>query len=270
MLEDLAYTGRHVVITGGASGVGAVLVARVRELGAERITVLDRREPTGADAHLEVDLTDPVAIDGALARIEGPVDVLFNNAGVAATLPPPVVMAVNVLAPQRIMRSLLDRMPPGSAIVNTASTAGGGYAQHLGPITELCEIEEWDEAQAWVAAHPDLTADVYAFSKECVQALTVLRARTTMAAGVRLNAVCPGVIETPLLADFKATMSEALLEWMTAQGNGRAATATEIAAVLAFLGSPAAGYVHGTNVIVDGGFTAAMAAGQVDFSTYPG
>jgi NAD(P)-dependent dehydrogenase (short-subunit alcohol dehydrogenase family) len=121
-----------------------------------------------------------------------------------------------------------------------------------------------------VEGHGALVTDPYAFSKECVQALTLQAARATMARGVRLNAACPGVIETPLLDDFKATISAPVLDWMTGQGNGRPARPGEVAAVLAFLGSPAASYVHGTNVVVDGGFTAAMTAGQVDFGSYPG
>ena len=271
-VDDLRYDGRHAVVTGGSSGVGAALVARLAELGATRVTVLDRQPPAGAGdgvAYVEADLADPDAVDAAVDRIEGDVDVLFNNAGVAATLPTDVVMAVNVLAPSRLMRRLLPRMPPGGAVVNTASAAGGGFHQHLAQIVDLLAIEDWGAALAWVAEHPELTADPYAFSKECLQVLTLHAARATMARGVRLNAVCPGVIETPLLGDFKATISEPVLDWMTGQGNGRRATPQEVAAVLAFLGAPAAGYVHGVNVVVDGGFTAAMTVGQVDLATYP-
>ena len=70
-------------------------------------------------------------------RSRDPVDVLFNNAGVAATVPTKIVMSVNALAPKRLTFALLDRMPSGAAVVNTASTAGGAWAERVGPILEL-------------------------------------------------------------------------------------------------------------------------------------
>jgi NAD(P)-dependent dehydrogenase (short-subunit alcohol dehydrogenase family) len=270
-MTNRSFEGRHVVITGGSSGVGAELVRRVTEQGVGRLTVLDRQEPSdSAVEYLKVDLADPASLDAAAAAIDSPVDVLFNNAGVAATLPSRTVMSVNFLAPRRLMARLLPAMPTGGAIVNTASTAGGNWMTHQKEIAELLAIEEWAAALDWVDDHGEVAADIYAFSKECLQALTVFAAKETMANGVRLNAVCPGVIETPLLADFKATISEPVLDWMTAQGNGRRATPGEIAAILAFVGSPEASYLHGTNIVADGGFTAALAAGQVDFASYPG
>jgi NAD(P)-dependent dehydrogenase (short-subunit alcohol dehydrogenase family) len=175
-------------------------------------------------------------------------------------------MAVNAFAPKRLTFALLDQIPSGGAVVNTASTAGGAWAERVGPILELVAIDDWDEAFAWMDDHPDLLADPYAFSKECAQVFSMWASKAATATGVRVNGVCPGVIETPLLADFNATMTEPVLDWMISQGNGRRATATDIANALAFLGSPAAAYVNGANLIADGGFSGAMATNQVDFS----
>jgi NAD(P)-dependent dehydrogenase (short-subunit alcohol dehydrogenase family) len=267
--SPFSYTGKSVVVTGAASGVGAELVRVLRELDVADITGLDRNHAKEVDAFIEVDLSDLASIEAAIKLLPDRVDVLFNNAGVAATLPAKVVMGVNYLAPRVLTLSLLDRMSEGSSIVITASTAGGGYAQHLEPILELMEIDDWDAAMAWLDSHDDLLGDPYAFSKECAQVLALWAAPRTMAHGVRINSVCPGVIETPLLKDFKATMTEPVLDWMIAQGNGRRATARDIASVLAFAGSDAGAYVHGTTIIADGGFSGAMATNQVDFSTYP-
>src|SRR4051794_39637312 len=131
MQSQFSYQGKHTVVTGAASGVGAELVTLLRDLGAARIIGLDRNPAHGVDTFIEVDLADPASIDAAVGDLTGRIDVLFNNAGVAATLPAKTVMAVNVLAPRRLTFALLDRMSTGGAIVNTASTAGGGYAQHF-------------------------------------------------------------------------------------------------------------------------------------------
>jgi NAD(P)-dependent dehydrogenase (short-subunit alcohol dehydrogenase family) len=83
---------------------------------------------------------------------------------------------------------------------------------------------------------------------------------------VRVASVCPAPIDTPLLADFRKTMSDKVIDWNIAQAGGRLMSAREVATPLAFLGSDGASYISGVNLVVDGGFLAAMTTGQVDFS----
>ena len=66
--------------------------------------------------------------------------------------------------------------------------------------------------------------------------------------------------------DFRATITDKIIDWNISESNGRPVTPREVATVLAFLGSDAAAYVNGVNLLVDAGFTAAMTTGQVDFS----
>jgi NAD(P)-dependent dehydrogenase (short-subunit alcohol dehydrogenase family) len=267
MADPFRYEGKHVVVTGGSSGVGAALVTVLADLGAGSITIIDRNPPaTGKHPFLAVDLSDQAAVAGVPDRIEGPVDVLFNNAGVAGTLPTRTVMAVNLLALRSLSAGLLDWIPAGGAIVNTASIAGGRWSERLTAITELLDIDDWDGALAWVDAHPEETADSYGFSKECVQVHTMRSARHTMARQVRTNSVCPAPIDTPLLPDFRSVMTDKVIDWCSDQAAGRLATAREVATVLAFLGSEAAAYVNGVNMLVDGGFTAGMTTGLIDFA----
>jgi NAD(P)-dependent dehydrogenase (short-subunit alcohol dehydrogenase family) len=266
MANPFSYENKRVVVTGGYSGVGAALVELLSELGAAHITVLDIKEPSGpVDTFLATDLSDRTSLDGAIGAIEGPVHALFNNAGVAATMAPKTVMAVNYLAGRRLSECLADRMPPGGAIANTASIAGGRWAEHLAQIDELLALDDWDQALAWVEAQPELPPDSYSFSKECVQVYTLRSSRSTLAHGVRTNSVCPGIIETPLLADFRESMTDKMIDW-TIEQSGRAAQPREIAGVLAFLASDAATYVNGLNLVADGGFNAALTTGQVDYS----
>src|SRR5690348_4335832 len=161
----------------GATGVGSALLDVLADSGRPEVTVLDVKAPPGPHTRfLATDLSDPAAVDAAIAQIEDRVDVLFNNAGVN-------------------------------------STAG---------------------------------------------------IRTTI--GFRMNSVCPAPIDTPLLSDFRKTMTDKVIDWNIAQAGGRLMSPHEVALPLAFLGSEAASYVSGVNFVVDGGFGAAMTTGQLDFS----
>ncbi|MCA2355786.1 SDR family oxidoreductase [Mycobacterium intracellulare] len=264
------YENKTVVVTGAATGVGAVLIERLRAAQAERIIALDIKPCTGpVDQFILADLSDPFAIDDAIRQLPASIDVLFNNAGVASTLPTPIVMGVNVLAPRRLIEGLQHRMPPGSAVVNTASTAGGGFMERIAQILELLAIGDWRRSLEWVDAHPELTQNPYGFSKECAQVLTLLQATPLAKRDIRINSVCPGIIDTPLVADFQITMGTPIIDWMVSQSGGRKATPGEIADALAFLGSDAASYINGTNLLIDNGFSAAITTNQIDYSSMP-
>ena len=270
MSPIVSYHNKVVVVSGAATGVGAALVEQLHAAGAARIIALDIKRCGGPVAQtIPVDLSDPLAINEALSRLPDSVDVLFNNAGVAATLPTDIVMAVNVLAPKKLIAGLQQRMPAGSAIVNTASTAGGGYLERLAEIQRFLAIDDWKAALDWVTEHPALTNNSYGFSKECAQVLTLQLAKTLGYKGIRINSVCPGIIDTPLLADFRTSMGEPIIDWMVSQSGGRRASPAEVASVLTFLGSDAARYVSGTNILVDNGFTAAILTNQADYSAMP-
>jgi NAD(P)-dependent dehydrogenase (short-subunit alcohol dehydrogenase family) len=202
--------------------------------------------------------------------IDGPVDALFNNAGVADTQPAATVLEVNYLALRQLSEGLLGRMTDDGAIVNTASLAGHLWRKRREKIDALLDLgldDGWDPSLQWfVAELPTLEQGPYNFTKEIVEVYTMRSSRVTMRRGVRTNSVCPGPIDTPLLPDFRQTTSDTIVDWNIREMNGRAVAPREVATTLAFLGSPAASYVNGVNLDIDGGFTAALATGQVDFS----
>ena len=271
MTHPFSFQDRRVVITGAARGVGAALLEVLAELDVAHVTAIDLQAPAGKhDTFIEANLADEAAVRSALAQIDGPVHALFNNAGVADTQPPAVVLAVNVLALRTMSEGLLDRMPEGSAIVNTASLAGGMWRKRAKQINELLDFDlndGWGASQQWFETHRDtLDQGPYNFSKEVVELYTMRSSRSAMRRGVRTNTICPGPIDTPLLPDFRATTSDKIIDWNIREMNGRAVAPREVAEALAFFGSPAAFYINGVNVDIDGGFTAAVNTGQVDFS----
>jgi NAD(P)-dependent dehydrogenase (short-subunit alcohol dehydrogenase family) len=269
--HPFSYEGLRVVVTGGARGVGAALLDVLAELDAAHVTVIDLNPPSGPhDAFLATDLSDETAVRDAVAQLDGPMHALFNNAGVADTPPPPTVLAVNYLALRTLSERVLERMPEGGAIVNTASTAGNLWRKRKDPINALLDIDlagGWAAPLQWFEANlPSLGQTPYNFSKELVEVYTMRSSRPTLRRGVRTNAVCPGPIDTPLLPEFRAATSDSIVDWNIREMAGRAISPREVATVLAFLGSPSASYVNGVNLDIDGGFFSALATGQVDYS----
>src|SRR5262245_6017364 len=266
--NPFSFEGKRCVVTGAATGVGAALIELLAELGAAHVTVIDVRKPTGpCQRFLETDLSDRKAVDKAIAAIEGPVHALFNNAGVAATQAPRTVLAVNVLALRRLSEGLFEKMPVGAAIANTASIAGGRWPERVAKINELLALDDWDKSLAWLDANlPALGIDSHSFSKEVVQVYTQRSSRPAQQRDVRVNSVCPAPIDTPLLVDFRKTMTDKIIDWTVSQTNQRLVTPREVSCALAFLASEGASYVNGVNLNVDAGFNAALTTGQVDFS----
>lgn len=269
--DPFEYRDRHVVVTGAARGVGAALLEVLAGLDVGHVSVLDVESPTGPHGlFLRTDLSDYDSVSNALERIEGPVHALFNNAGVADTQPPQTVLSVNYLAIRTLSETLLDRMPEGGAIVNTASLAGNLWRKRAQQINEVLDLDisgGWASSLRWFESTlPTLDQTPYNFSKELVELYTLRSSRRTMRRGVRTNSVCPGPVDTALLPHFRKTTSDKIIDWNIREMNGRAVSPLEVATALAFLGSPAASYVNGVNLDIDAGFSAALATGQVDFS----
>jgi NAD(P)-dependent dehydrogenase (short-subunit alcohol dehydrogenase family) len=266
-MSELDYTGKRVVVTGGATGVGAALLDLLAELGARDVTVLDIKRPSGPHTtFLQTDLSDRAKVDGAVAELgTGPLDVLFNNAGVADTLPSETVFKVNALALRHLSTTLLPQVRRGGAIVNTASIAGSQWPARLPMIQEFLATDGWDAGLEWFAAH-EVGDSTYSFTKEVVQVFTMQFSRPAAARGVRVCSVCPSPIDTPLLPDFRKTMTDRLIDWCVKEAGGRLVTGHEVASCLAWLGSPAASFVSGVNLNVDMGFSAASVTGQLDFA----
>jgi NAD(P)-dependent dehydrogenase (short-subunit alcohol dehydrogenase family) len=261
------YSDKHVVITGAYSGVGAALLDILVELGQPEVTVLDLNQPEGpCTRFIETNMGKAASVAEAIDAIEGPIDVLFNNAGIAATHPVEDVMAVNWLGLRQLSEGLLPKIRKGGTIANTASIAGGQWPAHLQEVLECISIEDREELFGWCGQHSEIVGDGYGFSKECVQVYTMKSAKDTLAREVRTNSVCPAPIDTPLLPDFTKTMTEKTIGWTIDQIGGTIATPRDIAMALSFLGSDASRYVNGVNLNVDMGFNAFMTTGQIDFS----
>lgn len=242
----MRFDAKRFVITGAASGIGRAIAVGAHADGAEVVAV--DRDAGGLDSlagelgsgrfeALALDLGDGAAVDVAGADL-GAVDVLVNNAGISDQFTPTAdttdelwerVLGVNLFAAFRLSRAVLPGMVErgGGAIVNTASVAaisgGAGGA-------------------------------AYTVSKHGLLGLTRAMAAEYGSQGVRVNAVLPGAIRTPMTSSPEALVegADAAIEATTA---GRWAEPEEVAKVTLFLASDDASFVHGSAYLVDGGWT---------------
>jgi NAD(P)-dependent dehydrogenase (short-subunit alcohol dehydrogenase family) len=249
--------GKRVLISGGSSGIGLATAQRFLEEGSRVFLAgLDEREVDGALAGLgpsgEVHgLSCDVSLEGDVAqmvtaarRALGSIDVLINNAGTARRDPFLTIaagdwdriVAVNLrgmfLVAQAVSRHMVER--GGGVIINMSSTNG------------LAAEEDY--------AH-------YNASKGGVLLLTKTMAVELGGHGVRVNALCPGYIRTPLNDAISGSIGGAEFETAYARARiplGRAGQAGEVAAAYAFLASDDASFIHGTALVVDGGQLAVM------------
>ncbi len=271
MTSPFDYTGRIVLVTGAATGMGAETAALLVDTGAE-VHALDIAEVTGPVAGSQrVDLGDPTSIDGVLDALPERIDAVMNCAGIpgGTRFDAHTVMRVNFLGLRHLTEAIFDRIPSGGSVTSIASLAGGGWTNHVTELAELLATGDFRAAEAWLDGRDDLIGDGYGFSKECVQYWTMWRSVTAIKSGVRINSIRPGVTDTAIMADFRQAMGNNAIEMTAEAGIGRLAAADEMAPAMAFLGNKgAASYVNGVNLDIDGGFMAAMTTGQVDFAKY--
>jgi NAD(P)-dependent dehydrogenase (short-subunit alcohol dehydrogenase family) len=255
------FANKRYVVTGTASGIGHVVAEKLLAAGAE-VYSLDRNTPTAAvTRHIEVDLANPQSISAAVEQLDGEFDGVMNVAGVPGTAPPDVVVAVNTLAVRELSEAMFERLKPGGSVTIVSSTAGFGWPARLDVIGELLSVLTFEEGLAWFKANPQ-QGNAYNFSKEAITVYALSMGLTAAQNGFRINAVLPGPVETPILADFEDTMGKATLDGLKGL-LGRHATPEDIAGTIVFLASDAAQWINGHALVVDGGATGAVLTGVI-------
>lgn len=255
------FSGKRYVVTGAASGIGHAVAEQLLAAGAE-VTSLDRNQPRAqVTRHIEVDLANPRSIDAALESLDGPYDGLMNVAGIPGTAPVDLVFAVNSLAVRHLSEAFFERLSPGGSITIVSSTAGFGWPERLDTIVDVLATDTFEEGAAWFKANPQ-SGNAYNFSKEVTTVYAQSMGLALAQMGLRINAVLPGPVETPILADFEQSMGKDTLDGVK-ELLGRHADPGDVASVVLFLASDAARWVNGQAFAVDGGITGAVSTGVV-------
>jgi NAD(P)-dependent dehydrogenase (short-subunit alcohol dehydrogenase family) len=249
----------RILVTGAGSGIGCALAQQLLAAGHE-VVGADRDVdgvPAGA-AVVRCDLTDPAQISALAEAVlrTGGLDGLANVAGVPGTAPAETVIRVNYLGARRLSDALLPAMARGGVLVNVSSLAGRRPVVDEGTAWRLQAADD-EEILGFVKTQGLDGSSTYDLSKKLLVAWTRATAAANLARGVRACAVSPGPTETPILGDFRATMPS--LD-ATVDVVGRLGKPEETAAVVAFLLSPAASWVNGVDLELDGGLLAARTA----------
>lgn len=266
MQDPLQYEGKRVVVTGAASGMGESCATILSELGAEVHGVDIKEGPAPVAAFHLCDLGDPAQIDKAVAEIGGPVDSLFNCAGLPTTAPGQKIVRVNFIGHRHLTESIVPSMPEGSSIGFISSAAGMGWMGNTGHLLELIATPDFASGAAWCEDHDELIGlNGYGFSKEAINAYVAKRGFELASQGIRLNSINPGPTDTPMMPSFVESMGEDFFAKFP-KPVGRNSRPDEQAWALIMLNSPRQSYTTATTLFTDGGFSGGLYTGSIDFS----
>lgn len=242
--------GKTIIVTGAASGIGAATAALVAAQGAAVIAVDINRPAHGVGEFMPADLSDKASIDRLVAALPQGANGLANIAGLPPTRPAQAVVTVNLVGLKYLTHSLVTKLADGASIVNLASLAGLGWPDAKESIQASAGLD-FGDVPAFCKAHGIVGPRSYFFSKEALIVWTMQNRWTWRDRGIRMNAVSPGPVQTPILADFLATLGERAEEDMRTMD--RPGLPADIAPVVAFLLGDDSAWIRGSNIPVDGG-----------------
>lgn len=258
--------GKTLVVTGVASGIGRRTAELAAAMGADVIGV-DVNAPAVAAGHfVKADLSSPDGVSALIEALPDGIDALCNVAGLSGTPGAIPTLAVNLYGLRALSENLAPKLRERGAVVNVASIAGFGWRANLDRAKALISPPGFPDVAAMVAEQGIKDEECYPVSKEALL-LWTLRAshdQRFKTRHIRVNAVSPGPVETPILKQFRSVLGDERVNSDISRV-GRAGTPEDIAPAVLFLCSDAAKWINGANLPADGGLEASVLAEVMNF-----
>jgi len=258
--------GKTIVITGISSGIGARVGELALALGADVIGVDVNPPARPLDAFIKADISSAQGVAEIAAALPGPLDALCNVAGVSGMPGVAKTLTINFYGLRELTLALAPRLRAGGAVVNVASIAGYGWRANLERARTFVSLPGFPDLDGLIAEHKIERGDSYPVSKELLVLWTMQAAHMPLFrdSGVRVNAVSPGPVATPILKEFRQILGDPRVDDDIARV-GRAGSSPDIAPAVLFLCSDGARWINGANLPVDGGLEASINATVLGF-----
>lgn len=253
-IDQKLLAGKTIVVTGSSSGIGKETARVCSRMGATVLGVDVNKAFDHVDELYRADLSDARTIDALVEALPSGIDGLANIAGLPPTAPADKVVQVNLLGLQRFTLGMIDKLNDGASIVNLASLAGFGWQHSVEAIKASAHVD-MDAVQPFLEKFEisNEGGRSYFFSKEALVVWTMQNRWTWRDRGIRMNAVSPGPVDTPILGDFLETLGARAEE--DARVMDRPGLPTDVAPVVAFLLSDMTSWIRGANISADGGMS---------------
>jgi NAD(P)-dependent dehydrogenase (short-subunit alcohol dehydrogenase family) len=258
--------GKTIVITGVSSGIGARVGELAQALGADVIGV-DINDPARPlDSFIKADIGSAQGIAEIVQTLPHRFEALCNVAGVSGMIGAARTLAINFYGLRELTEAVAPRLREGGAVVNVASIAGYGWRANLERAKAFVSEPGFPDLSKLIVAHQVPDGEAYPLSKELLLLWTMRAAHEPLFKdrGVRVNAVSPGPVATPILKEFRQIFGDPRVDDDIARV-GRAGSAPDIAPAVLFLCSDGARWINGANVPVDGGLEASINATVLGF-----
>ncbi|HEY1943526.1 MAG TPA: coniferyl-alcohol dehydrogenase [Roseiarcus sp.] len=258
--------GKTLVITGISSGIGARVGELAVALGADVVGVDVKPPAAPLGTFVKADLASPQAIAELVEGLPRRIDALCNVAGISGVAGAAKTLAVNFYGLRALSEAVAPRLREGGAVVNVASIAGYGWRANLDRAKAFIDPPGFPDIAALLAEHKVPDGEGYPLSKELLLLWTMRAAHRPLfrERGVRVNAVSPGPVTTPILGEFRQMFGDPRVDDDIARV-GRAGASTDIAPAVLFLCSDGARWINGANLPVDGGLEASVNASVLGF-----